>query len=109
MATIVPRQGPELEQDERVGLLAAQPNVQYMPKYDKIGGEGWGGWFWGVRGGFLGGPPDPPKTPPGGVKIEVLGGPPDPPKPPKIHPPLIKDRFFRFWGQNKSSELGLVP
>ena len=30
MATIVPRQGPELDQDERVGLLAAQP-------YDKIG------------------------------------------------------------------------
>ena len=37
------------------------------------------------------------------------GTPKNPKKPPKTPPPLIKDRFFGFFDQNKSHELGLVP
>ena len=72
MATIVPRQGPELDQDERVGLLAAQP-------YDKIGflgGFGQNPPKWGEGGetpkmAILGGFPPLP----GGSKNPVFGGP----------------------------------
>ena len=94
MATIVPRQGPKLDQDERVGLLAAQP-------YDKMGFLGgfgqnppkWGGGGETPKMAILGGfPPLPgggPKTlflgVPGGPKMAILG-----------LPPLIKDRFSRF-------------
>ena len=84
MATIVPRQGPKLDQDERVGLLAAQP-------YDKIGFLGgfgqnppkWGGggippkWpFWGVSPPSRGGSKNPVFGGPGGPKNGVFGPPP---------------------------------
>ena len=95
MATIVPRQGPELDQDERVGLLAAQP-------YDKMGFLGgfgqnppkWGGippkWpFWGVS------PPSRGEVP-GGPKWPFWGSRGGPKWPFWALPPLIKDRFSRF-------------
>src|SRR6187401_1602233 len=71
MATIVPRQGPKLDQDGRVGLLAAQP-------YDKMG--------------FLGGfGQNPPKWGGGGEtpKMAILGG--FPPLPGGVQKPC-------FWG-----------
>ena len=94
MATIVPRQGPELDQDERVGLLAAQP-------YDKIGVFGG---FWpkppkmGGRGGNpqnpgFGGFPPPPR---GGSKTPFLGGPGGPPKGGFLASPPYQRQIFWF-------------
>src|SRR6187549_1582147 len=105
MATIVPRQGPELDQDERVGLLAAQP-------YDKIGGFGG---FWpktpkmGGRGGnpqngHFGGFPPPPG---GGPKTLFLGVPGGPKWPFWASPPLSKTDFLVLGVKNKAMNASL--
>ena len=99
MATIVPRQGPELEQDERVGLLAAQPNVQNrgfwgflakMAQNPQNGGRGgkppkWP--FWGVSPPSRGGSKNPVFGGPGGAQNGHFGP-----------PPPYQRQIFSFWG-----------
>ena len=84
MATIVPRQGPELDQDERVGLLAAQPYDKsrfwgVLAKTPQNGGEGgippkWP--FWGVSPPSRGGSKNPVFGGPGGAQNGHFGPPP---------------------------------
>ena len=110
MATIVPRQGPKLDQDERVGLLAAQP-------YDKIevlGGFGqnppkWGGGGDTPKMAILGGFPPLP----GGSKNPVFGGPGGPREGPKwpfwALPPLSKTDFLVFDPKRRALNASLYP
>ena len=107
MATIVPRQGPELDQDERVGLLAAQPYDKmvgfggFWPKTPKMGGRGGNP----QNPGFGGFPP-----PPGGVKNPHFGGPGGPPKRGFLaSPPLSKTDFFVFDPKRRGLNASLYP
>ena len=112
-ATIVPQQGPELDQDERVGLLAAQP-------YDRIG---WGrGWGWGEapgegRGEGRGEAPGEGRA---GVDFGSFLGrfrdlpgdpqkPPFSPPPPKPPPPLSKTENLEKMTKIKATSSGLTP